>query len=98
TPISPLFPYPPLFRSHVFGPHPVPRAHLAGIAARQAHGQAVAVADRLFPVQSIEIHAFLLLLPGCHRAASCHPVFETSLVVRGRSEEHTSELQSRENL
>src|SRR5690606_42124948 len=88
-PASPLFPYTPLFRSlNVFG-EPI---------------------DGLPPVEADErwsIHRYRHKRPDSFRITTGEGrVFETGIkaidllapLERGRSEEHTSELQSRENL
>src|SRR5690606_42010747 len=84
-PLSPLFPYPTLFRSP---PGPLPQA-----LARQ--GEADGGASRLggdpSPVRPLQEPAVRVAL---HRRLSGPWLGEGD----GRSEEHTSELQSRENL
>src|SRR5690606_41838902 len=90
-PSSPLFPYTTLFRSHVL------ESRLAGVVEGDVRRDGRARLDALEAVDAGLVTPLDLLvdrdeLPGAHETGG--------VVVSGldRSEEHTSELQSRENL
>src|SRR5690606_41278655 len=86
-PRSTLFPYTTLFRS------------FEGRHARAEHAQLL-TARRCLALARDEDQARFPAAGLCfRRLARCQPVeLETDMIPAGRSEEHTSELQSRENL
>src|SRR5690606_41477012 len=95
TPVSTLFPYTTLFRSNgswdrVQAPHPIDETRSVGFVPSRASRDRRAPPP---PPASAQVSA-----RSC--AASCRAPHPRALrgCPRERSEEHTSELQSRENL
>src|SRR5690606_39804481 len=94
-PRSPLFPYTTLFRSHALLPARAPQA--AGHAQESGRGESMNVRHVVRGAALV----VLLAVAGCHREpepVTVAKAFATAMQQRDRSEEHTSELQSRENL
>src|SRR5690606_41448772 len=93
-----LFPYPTLFRSPLsMQAHPSAEQAAEGYAREEAAGIPRDAANRNYPDPTAKPE-LVCALTEFHALAGFRDPHRTVRLLRARSEEHTSELQSRENL
>src|SRR5690606_41462424 len=96
SPLSTLFPYTTLFRSNTGETHAYVFPRVGDLEGWLAHWQAVVFFDRDFVAERFQFVQKLAHFAG--HLAVVQRCDNLDGLLHARSEEHTSELQSRENL